>query len=98
MHCTQGLQNTGTNAPGLPWRKALLLGNLPNMTIVVSQDDGGGLIGCGFFDLVDHRSKDGLILEASQEGSFRIETFQNIPFNNNGSTGRIAGIKQASLE
>jgi hypothetical protein len=64
----------------------------------VSQYDGGGFIECGFFNFINHGSKDGVTLEAAQEGSFRIETFQNIAFDNNGSTCRVAGIEQGSSE
>jgi hypothetical protein len=61
----------------------------------VSQDDGGGFIECDF-NLINHGSKDGVTLEAAQEGSFRIETFQNIAFDNNGSTCRVASIEGSS--
>ena len=83
---------------GLLWREALLLCDFPSVTTVVSQDDGGGFIECSFFNFINRGSKDGAALDAAQEGSFGIETFQNIPFDNNGLTFRVAGIKQTSSE
>jgi hypothetical protein len=93
MHCAQSLQDTVTDAPGLSRREAPVPCDLPNMAIVVFQDDRGTLIRSRFFNLINYRSEGRDILETVQERPFCIHTFCNISFDNDNLTRRVAGIE-----